>query len=1041
MDVAKTAKPVPDALSRTVRSNLEKNQIPRPAINVQKNIGTKVSTANARSARNETKSGKSSAANSFIQQSRKNVVNSTSTNSQPRRAAKENISSQGVPSAMRQACGQASNGCLDGAIRVGVSLPQISSSICGKMPCVQAQTMKPSGLRMPSPSLGFFGQSKAPASHNLLPSTLRSLPKSNIPNVAKGGPLKPTCERSPSRPAILREVAHDVTTGITAAKCSSAGQFASSSVNHTSHEKTESNLPTSNNRNVEDRKSPLHQGPHKHLKEEDGDKRVPEVCDDFSGVHNANEQHGELTELLKPDVFEAQLISHEKHQINTEIGSSTEFKKIDCENRADACLKAQVSTESELEMCHGLSRKEGAARVDSRKLDAEDAHLHSLRGSLLVESGKDILRSLNGDNEKFMVVDDLNRQCEQSKLPSFSHQESILENILRPEKSDACGSELKSSPLCLIPSAVTDYGSNTEDIAQCLHMEDKLSSPLINESAIENCNSTGPQSLDIELQGTEDLERIENVKREDARSACKDEVTIVSPTNRDVAGSDLDKQHWSPNFGPAVVQAEVGALEISDIIAHERLEGKNHRISLRNHNDIYDLQSRDDVNHNQQSTLMGHYDWSSTTRDRIVLPFEQAMSIKPWSHEDDKVSNNENHWRGSYEGLMFDKSRLSEESPKFNRGNSADVIPETKCSNGNGFEGADHLSHYIHAEKETTEVESFINVIEKSPMEPAKSLAFEGCTSSVGCRDNPNTSKCFVIINDVSEQREDPRLPDPSPDAAQVSLSLSRLHSDDKFFFAGKSSSQESPERNELGVASHAASELWDACAKLKFPDVCARVVPTILDGAVDDKADRPQPENDARLVSTETNLNGGFDLFLNISEDQTSEAVGTCPKPIRCSSEDLVLSRKINQRQSSGSIPQDIEVTLVESRIFPQVGTNVVEKRSYDGCQPQHELEDAPCSVEDDGAPVLLKESDNEKKTDVLLMKPPPDAVPFSDEWLAAFEAAGEEIFTMKSGAVQNSPPDKPLPEPGPWSPVRRKNQEVGPFDCTKYTNTNVSP
>ncbi|KAL2471249.1 Uncharacterized protein Adt_39385 [Abeliophyllum distichum] len=69
----------------------------------------------------------------------------------------------------------------------------------------------------------------------------------------------------------------------------------------------------------------------------------------------------------------------------------------------------------------------------------------------------------------------------------------------------------------------------------------------------------------------------------------------------------------------------------------------------------------------------------------------------------------------------------------------------------------------------------------------------------------------------------------------------------------------------------------------------------------------------------------------------------------------------------------------------------------------------------------------------------PPQDAVPFSDEWLAAIEAAGEDILTMKSGAVQNSPPDKSLPEPNPWSPVKRKANQIGPFDCTKFTN--ISP
>ncbi|KAK9664086.1 hypothetical protein RND81_14G018800 [Saponaria officinalis] len=69
--------------------------------------------------------------------------------------------------------------------------------------------------------------------------------------------------------------------------------------------------------------------------------------------------------------------------------------------------------------------------------------------------------------------------------------------------------------------------------------------------------------------------------------------------------------------------------------------------------------------------------------------------------------------------------------------------------------------------------------------------------------------------------------------------------------------------------------------------------------------------------------------------------------------------------------------------------------------------------------------------------------AVPFSDEWLAAIESAGEEILTMKTGAVQHSPPDKSAPDPSPWSPVKRKtNQVIGPFDCTKctkYTNTQL--
>jgi hypothetical protein len=88
----------------------------------------------------------------------------------------------------------------------------------------------------------------------------------------------------------------------------------------------------------------------------------------------------------------------------------------------------------------------------------------------------------------------------------------------------------------------------------------------------------------------------------------------------------------------------------------------------------------------------------------------------------------------------------------------------------------------------------------------------------------------------------------------------------------------------------------------------------------------------------------------------------------------------------------------------------------------------------------MILLDAKLEKKPDPIIVKPP-NAVPFSDEWLAAIEAAGEEILTLKSGRVQHSPTEKSAPEPGPWSPVKKSNQVVGPFDCTKYNNKGLPP
>lgn len=97
------------------------------------------------------------------------------------------------------------------------------------------------------------------------------------------------------------------------------------------------------------------------------------------------------------------------------------------------------------------------------------------------------------------------------------------------------------------------------------------------------------------------------------------------------------------------------------------------------------------------------------------------------------------------------------------------------------------------------------------------------------------------------------------------------------------------------------------------------------------------------------------------------------------------------------------------------------------------HGLEDTEqCTNDDTILPVKNTESCLKKGN--LLILPPRDAVPFSDEWLAAMEAAGEDILTMKGGAVQNSPQEKSLPEPSPWSPVKKKNNQLGPYDCTKF-------
>ncbi|KAK8661134.1 hypothetical protein V6N13_052033 [Hibiscus sabdariffa] len=146
------------------------------------------------------------------------------------------------------------------------------------------------------------------------------------------------------------------------------------------------------------------------------------------------------------------------------------------------------------------------------------------------------------------------------------------------------------------------------------------------------------------------------------------------------------------------------------------------------------------------------------------------------------------------------------------------------------------------------------------------------------------------------------------------------------------------------------------------------------------------------------TSLNVGLS---SLSEDQVSGAENTCKSQAFFSlTEESISSIKTSDISSNESFLQE-ELNRLENDV------------------PQ-ELNSSMTHAEAKGCASLVEETGNDRKQVAPLVKPPLNAVPFSDEWLAAIEAAGEEILTMKSGAVQNSPTDKSLPEPGPWSPVQ---------------------
>ncbi|KAL9687418.1 hypothetical protein QQ045_031819 [Rhodiola kirilowii] len=143
-------------------------------------------------------------------------------------------------------------------------------------------------------------------------------------------------------------------------------------------------------------------------------------------------------------------------------------------------------------------------------------------------------------------------------------------------------------------------------------------------------------------------------------------------------------------------------------------------------------------------------------------------------------------------------------------------------------------------------------------------------------------------------------------------------------------------------------------------------------------------------------------------------------------------------QERQSSRRGTNLDVVELERHVSVTVSS---EDDTTCNIEVEHVQDDTTSNLEESAQSPCNSNRSNPKPTS-LKIKPPPNAVPFSDEWLAAIEAAGEDVLTLKSGAVQHSPPDKSAPEPSPWSPVKRhKNQELGPFDCTKHTNVPQPP
>ncbi|KAF7823457.1 uncharacterized protein G2W53_021601 [Senna tora] len=328
-------------------------------------------------------------------------------------------------------------------------------------------------------------------------------------------------------------------------------------------------------------------------------------------------------------------------------------------------------------------------------------------------------------------------------------------------------------------------------------------------------------------------------------------------------------------------------------------------------------------------------------------------------------------------------------------------------------------------------------VIENSPVKDAKVLFSDEKLTEYCCNSSPSTSIAkdqFLLVVD-SINKESPLLEIQRPSLVDnVDFQHVNLNSD--LLPSNNACSEETRKEDALEQCNDYTSEYSTSNHHIL-------ATPVIEDGSLDEdeglqclqmnvseevsaKIDGVELTHDDNAANSVSSVQG--------SEDQITDVVDwNCNE--HCSlSESLKLEVTDNltpyRRISQGSKPSSLKRKSLSEEA--ENSTSGEDEISITNVQNQ---------IAEGGSEIIChKKCATKRKEDVAIVIPPPNAAPFSDEWLAAMEAAGEEILTMKGGAVQNSPPDKPQHEPGPWSPVRRKNQAIGPYDCTKCTKMNIS-
>ncbi|GKU93669.1 hypothetical protein SLEP1_g7245 [Rubroshorea leprosula] len=1050
--VSKIPVPKPDsfAISSTSKcvvgaNKLKGNNIGQPAVHAQRRLGSG-SSKSKKIAQNDAKHGlasRSLTSKASVQQARRNGSMPSGSPLSTDKFTKVNLGKKVIKEPENKPAVHAEISHLTKSSKPS-SIPQHGSCVGGSVPVAAQQMVKPSGLRMPSPSLQFFGPSKDSALRTMLPRSTQTSnhPQSDIPSLRRLTSTKPISVKPPLAPMKVLGMVNDTTTiGNDTRSISSAGCSLPSSVSTMSCENRKANLKATNKLKVDltaacalnshettNNQQQLHDT-HNDVEKQGKDKGLGN--DD----NKLFQQNGSLEQVEKDCMKRDNKLSPKREALSGAKLKTPYFMSHHTSGNQLAGNRQYHSSAKNI----GIS-SEGSSNLQDNQ--ESSIIIGDEKSKELVDTVK--LCSLEGDHiiteiqrphvhegalesglsEEFHIFSDMNcdniypkeRGCSAGEL---GRSDSLLYSADENQVKDSVGSGDYSGSKLHVQVKSFDANVSLENTNDFLNMsaadDQHAESNLLNvklemperadafRKELETSTACGFDMTEMECPHVDDVagsteaqckcdtDFLNGATSQELERNGKDQI-IDAPSLPDIADTnifqkscylsfkELENPHLTSQLSSATQGNSPG---VGDAINQEGKESKQGDFPVNIHNSTSDLQPGENITVCHQDNLMLLIPLPCVVYNVNGESNDQAKQMESCSLEANRAYKEGNLIPETYHCPFSVEEKCFDECRKVDTDDIFEVSLNDK-NFGEGLKGPHDQFQLEQKEQTNEERAARVNNVTKRLLTGDENLQpFDGSNILHSCNNNLDTSAekgKSSVVGDTDEQLG------------------------------------ENPELQNPGFICNEAP----GPVKIKPPDQNLETYFAI------------KIKHDGQLGCQSPSLE--FDLS-SPRGAQISKTENDC-KALRLNEEPRFRVR--TYQTTYGNIVQEAEL---DSNTLTDAETGVSQEGSSPDTEMQPEL-NASNPMEAKDETTQCNEPTHDTKQVNLVIKPPPNAVPFSDEWLAAFEAAGEEILTMKSGAVQNSPQDKSLPEPGPWSPVRRKNnQGIGPFDCTKFSNANIPP